>query len=242
MVDCTISGNTALIGGGIYFGRGKASLQSCTISGNTGVNGYYGGGIQNYDSMTLTDCIVQENAVTPVVPGFETTGGGGISNSGVLTLNGCSIRGNRVSDSTGGGGGIRNTNDLTLNNCTIEGNRASGPGSGGGGGIWNSQSVVLNACTVRANTTDTRGGGIITTNSITLQNGTTFTENQAGGNGGAMHIDHAGTQTSTIDASSLSGNVAQGSGGGGSSIAHGDVTLRNGSAVSGNTAVTGEWG
>ena len=62
MDDTTVTGNTAVFGGGIYNLFGAANLTDCTISGNFA---YIGGGglLDLYATATLTDCTVSSNTI-----------------------------------------------------------------------------------------------------------------------------------------------------------------------------------
>ncbi|WP_406694879.1 choice-of-anchor Q domain-containing protein [Singulisphaera sp. Ch08] len=128
--ECTVSGNSASIGGGIA-NYGAMVLRNCTVSGNTAATG---GGLNNYNGgrMALTGCTISGNTAT--------FGGAGLSNYGVgTTLTNCTIVGNTVTSSFGSGGGITNVGStLTLANCTIMGNTASD-----GAGILNSVSAAV---------------------------------------------------------------------------------------------------
>jgi hypothetical protein len=86
IANCTISNNTALTGGGIFFTGQQVSptITGCTVTGNTG--NMRGGGIAIYQSgVVVTKCTVTGNS-TPSAPSFPETavgGGGGISVSDV---------------------------------------------------------------------------------------------------------------------------------------------------------------
>ena len=62
LTGCTISGNTATLGGGggLENASGALTLTNCTVSGNTANHG--GGGLYNvFGTMTLTSCTVSGN-------------------------------------------------------------------------------------------------------------------------------------------------------------------------------------
>ena len=124
LTDCTITGDTAKKGGGIYspLSNGSLHLYGCTISDNTAD---FGGGITNIDgAFSLSQCTVAYNSVTGA--------GGGIFNyDGKLSLDGCTVVGNSA-DVTAGG--INNDGaSMSLNNTIAamnSGGDVSGPSSG----------------------------------------------------------------------------------------------------------------
>ena len=129
-----------------------ASISGLTITG--GKTAGNGGGVQNYGSLTLTNCTVSGNSVTSN-PYGQTAGGGLYNdNGGTLTLTNCTVSGNSAPIGGGvsnglfqpranahadqlhrqrqfrnqpglGGGGVRNAGTATLSNCTLSGNTAA---------------------------------------------------------------------------------------------------------------------
>ena len=93
LTNCTVSGNTAQNGGGIYkSGIGTTTLTNCTVLGNTA---YDGGGIYKFNpsgfgsiggTLTLTNCTVSENTATHGGGGIGIYDSGGTVNSGTTTL------------------------------------------------------------------------------------------------------------------------------------------------------------
>ena len=141
VINCSISGNSADYGGGIYNVGGPGGHADLAVI-NSILSGNYGGGIFNDASgidsshgratLTITDSTLSGNY------------GGGIGNgafngeAGVTVIN-CTISGNST---TGNGAGISNTaggfnggshSIVTVSNSTISGNSAAGHG----GGIYN---------------------------------------------------------------------------------------------------------
>jgi hypothetical protein len=124
LVACTITGNTAMGGGGggIYNSPfGVMSISESTISGNESTLGD-GGGIDNLGTMTIQASTVSGNTVT-------VGDGGGVANRGMLSIGDSTISGNHVLIS-GDGGGISNVSSLTLTDDTIGANTAQGSGGG----------------------------------------------------------------------------------------------------------------
>ncbi len=130
VINCTISGNSAINGGGIR-NEGEMSVAGSTFSDNSATN--TGGGISNgiEAAMTVTNSTLQGNAIT--TNAFSRRCGGGISNDGTLKMNNCSVVGNLARY----GGGISNAGLLTVTNSTIAGNSATS-----GGGIYNSKAGI----------------------------------------------------------------------------------------------------
>ncbi|MHC4656787.1 MAG: right-handed parallel beta-helix repeat-containing protein [Planctomycetota bacterium] len=94
IINCTISGNTAVIGSGMYNDNSNPKLSNCTFIGNSASSG---GGMYSYNdsSPTLSNCTFSNNSAT--------SGGGGMySYDSSPTLTNCTFSGN----SANSGGGI----------------------------------------------------------------------------------------------------------------------------------------
>jgi len=153
--QCTLSGNSADVGGGIY-NDSTATLNECALSGNAA--DYEGGGILggSFSTLMLNKCALSGNT---------TTGSGGgiyIESYTSLTMDQCTLSGNMA---TGYGGGINNGGTVTLNQCTLSGNSSSQ-----GGGIGNVAMVTLNQCTLSGNSATDYGGGIVNFGTLTMTN------------------------------------------------------------------------
>jgi len=162
--------------------NGTISISDLTIrNGNamieSGIKGGDGGGIYNCGNLTLTRCVIKNNAAGHGgwFHGYGGDGGngGGIHNIGILTIDNCTITGNSAGDGEytsrdeyggkgGDGGGIFNKGTLTVDICSINNNRGgNGGGSdfwgvsfgGGGGGVYNEVESNLNmsGCAVYGN-------------------------------------------------------------------------------------------
>ena len=109
LADCTVSGNSAGFGGGIYNALGMLTLTGCTVSGNSASSN--GGGIDNATgTLTLTNSTVYGNKAS--------SNGGGIDNAtGTLTLTDCTVAGNSAT----GGGGLYNdgSGPVSVNNTIV---------------------------------------------------------------------------------------------------------------------------
>ncbi len=180
--DCTISGNTALYGGGMFNGNGQLTLNNSVISGNNATKtgggvmiemssdsilngttfnnntaGIEGGGIYHlYSISTLVNSTVSSNTTDMY--------GGGISNrAGDFNLSNVTVSGNSANED-GAGVYVVNidtfTGTVSLTNTTITNNTAdnNSSGSGDGGGIFKAFTTTVRLKnTILAGNTD-RGG------------------------------------------------------------------------------------
>ncbi len=140
MTDCTIGGNYAYIGAGLYNGNSTASLYASTIAQNDATTS--GGGVYNLGTLALADTTISGNSAPQ---------GGGLLNLGDAALAFCTVASNSASV---GVGGIYNAGTATLDDTIVASNRVGsidsdvgGPnaaavagtynliGSGGSGGI-----------------------------------------------------------------------------------------------------------
>jgi hypothetical protein len=125
LTGCTISGNSSIIGAGIY-NDGTTMLTNCTIANNTatdaGVGGGRAGGIFNNSSSTLylTNCTVSGNAAIGNPNGG---GGGGLQLGGTAQLANTIVAGNTTD---GGGPDISGTGISAGYNLIRIGNGSSG--------------------------------------------------------------------------------------------------------------------
>ena len=149
-----------------YFGGGISNAGTLTLTNST-VSGNYssgGGGIYDAGTLTIINSTVSEN--------FSAFGGGGIyiNGGGTLTLTDSTVSGN-VAYYLLAGGGILNQGTATLINTTVSGNDVY---YGGGGGIRNYPSgiMTLTNSTVSGNDGDYAPGGIRNAGILTLTNST----------------------------------------------------------------------
>jgi hypothetical protein len=158
LTSCTVSGNTARAGGGIYnvggtysYPRGSLALMNSTVSDNQASNS--NGGIFNHGTMTVTSSTVSGNAA------YDT--GGGIANVfGTLTLSNSTVSGNAANKYTGG---IFNSGVLTLINSTVSGNEAdwvNGIENYRDGTLTMTKTVVDGVCYTGADATTSNGYNI----------------------------------------------------------------------------------
>jgi hypothetical protein len=112
---CTLTGNTADNGGGIY-NYGTLTVINNSILSDNGLPGIgFGGGIYNAGKLTVSNSTVSGNFA------FF---GGGIYNSGGATVSGCTLSGNSAygGGAFAGGGIYNNGYALTVSNSTFSGN------------------------------------------------------------------------------------------------------------------------
>ncbi len=218
----TISGGkTSQNGGGLYNDLGMVSLSNCTISGNSAG---YGGGLYNSGTMILTDCTISGNSAQfaaaglgnnnngtailtdcTIADGNAQNQGGGLCNYGTVSLAGCTISGNSASDLAGG---LYNGGSATVTDCTISGNSAEF-----GGGLDNGNGVIatltLTDCTISGNSAGKSGGGLYNLYSNLTLTACTITGNAAGRNGGGLFTNATPSSASLTD-TIVAGNTTSG--------------------------------
>jgi hypothetical protein len=141
------------------------TLRRLTLTGGNGYpdNNVRGGAIFNAGILSLTDCIVTNNASAE---GF----GGAILNSGTLRLQRSTFANNRALIAGGAINNFSATSLLIASNCTFTSNRANL-----GGAIQSASAgatAVMTHCTLFANqATNSTGGGInVASGSVTVSN------------------------------------------------------------------------
>ena len=220
--DATVSGGGVFVGGGGAFtmNGGKVSGNSATIGGGVFVTG-------SGATFTMTGGEVSGNSAA----NYSIGGGGGVY-------------------STGGGVFISDGGAFTMTGGEVSGNSISALGMAAGGGVcfdYTGGSFTMNGGKVIGNT-GTIGGGVYlvgSTDGFTTTKGTlTMTGGEVSGNigtwGAGVYIDGAGEFTMSGSAK-VSGNKANGDGGGVQS-ALGGAFIMNGGEVSVNEAGLGGTG
>jgi hypothetical protein len=217
LTQTTITNNQASYGAGI-FNYGTLQLSQTSISGNSTTAGNQqailnGGALLNSGTATIDHSTISNNQMTPS-GSFNTITGGGIINfnNGILYLNHSTVSGNRGSDV---GGGIFNygtdTLTLTITNSTISDNEALI-----GGGINNQSWLSLNNSTISGNSASAGGGIYNYANPSPIPSASPRA---------TAHLQH----------STIVGNNATGSMGGGGIGSANDLTLLR-TIITGNSA------
>ena len=144
-----------------------------------------------------TNRIFQADAATTIsgltlTEGLDSGNGGAIHAGSPLTVTDSTISESRAN---GRGGGIYAGDELTLENTIVSGNSA--PGGGGGistvvptsGGKYEqvSDPVAVSSSRITGNTSDGRGAGILAAGPLEVD-GSTLSENVAGGDGGGIFL------------------------------------------------------
>ena len=232
-------------GGGIYSDHATLTVSDCTISGNSATSGagiFSDGENSGSATLTVTNSTLSGNSTNLGV-------GGAIFNDGLnfgsatLTVTNSTLSGNSGGEGGGifNGGGFHGSATLTVTNSTLSNNL--GPDNGGGifsdGENSGSATLTVTNSTLSGNSTNNNGGGIFSggvfSGSATLTiNNSTFSGNSAtaiisGGSGGGIYNQSA----LTINNSTFSGNSATNGGGGvfNTGVLSGSATLTLGSTI-----------
>ena len=193
-----------------------ASISGLTIS--NGQAPFYGGGVQNFGALTITDSNLSGNFALI---------GGGIANAGTLTVISSNLSGNSASNFAGA---IYNQAAVVvINNSTFSGNFA-----GAGGVILNSGTLTVTGSSFLGNYSVSGAGAILNFQMLTIT-GSTFSDNSAGSSGGGIY----NFLTVKITNSTFSGNSASTSGGGIYNQGPIQTLTISSSTFSGNAATTG---
>ncbi len=168
-------------GSGCLENNGELELVGVGLYGCTG---QWGGAIQNWGTLTMTDGEVEDSTDTGV------GGGGGVWNSGTATLTEVAFR--RNSSAADGGAIFTYEGSLQLTDCWLDDNTALR-----GGGLFTGSRADLLNVTVSRNTStgpDPRGGGIYSFATLSLTNVTIFDNyTNPGGRGGGVYLDDTST-------------------------------------------------
>ncbi len=234
---CTITGNSAPDGGGIYINDAfeLTEITGTTISSNTSTS-YGGGGICAHSEVHIADDseisgnisegrgagiwsdkdLEVENTTIDGNESKSESGGGIFVTGGTLTMTGGSIKNCKASR----GGALRLIEGATatLTNVEISGNSVDGSGDNGRGGAIgvSGSTLTMTGCTLTGNkSTDDDGGAIdfdaaekkLTLIDMTLSDNSVTKEDRQGG---ALNLERG---TATISGCMITGNSAPDGGG-----------------------------
>ncbi len=142
--DITIMGGNISDDGGGIFNDGTLTVTNSTLSGNSA--GSWGGGIYNGGTLHVIDSTLSGNSAR--------VGGGIVHADGTLTVTNTTLSGNTASI----GGGMANVGSttMTVTNSTLSGNSADAVG----GGIYNGEvgTLTVTNSTLSGNSADFGGG------------------------------------------------------------------------------------
>ena len=211
-------------GAGIYSNGGTLDIEGSTFANNTATNG---AGLYTTTNTTTTiyetsfvdnsatqdgGAIYNAGTLTIVLGGFGTNSagryGGAISNSGTATLSEGILDNNTAVTR---GGGVNNQGNLTLDNDTLVYHNSVTSASGSGGGVYSaaaSQTILRDI--IMSENTATNGGGLRNEGTLTIEDDSEFTLNQAAQQGGALYN---GDGTVTIINTRILSNTAGTNGG-----------------------------
>ena len=244
VTDSTFTGNTAAAGGAIY-NTGTLTVEGGNFTDNSAAPAdgsdvtvsNVGGAIYNADDAELSINGTRFEGNTAAIAGavnnqFDSSHITGITNA-VFVNNTASLS---------AGGALRNQGGIdSIAGTTFEGNTA-----GNGGALWNGAggtitSITDTTFTGNKSTDPAVGGGAITNaGEIAKINATTFTDNSAAGDGGAIYNvkSGGGTASITLSNTTFTGNTADGNGG--AIYNGGNLTFSGNNTFSGNTAAEGK--
>ncbi|MGH8099811.1 MAG: choice-of-anchor Q domain-containing protein, partial [Chthoniobacterales bacterium] len=240
-----VDGNAASV---VFFIFRNLPGETVIISGLTIRNGTgdFGAGIENEETLTITNSIISGNM------GLEL--GGGIGNAGTATITNTIISGNSAIE----GAGIYSPGITTVTNSTISGNMATTTGGACttadgtleitnstlsnnsadvGGAIENGGGTVTLTNTIVSGNSARDGGGVyighgLTMNGITIVN-STLSNNTAARGGGAFNVGTLEVTNSTVSGNTSTGDTA--GDGGGAGYNAGTLNIVS-STISGNMA------
>ncbi len=240
--DSEITGNDAsFAGGGVFNGstiagdRPQATVVNSVVEGNTAA--VAGGGLANAAKATIT-------ITDGRIDGNTGAGGGGIwvVDDSTATIDGTQVNNNTATGS--GGGGLLNSGRSTVRNATFDGNEAIYVGgvSGVGGAIYNGSNTAsavstldLEASTLSHNR-GYGGSALVAYSTNGATSSTTIDRSTISGNlsSSVFGAIEQVAQPLTITNSTITDNVATGSGGAGALATSGPTGIR-GTVFAGNT-------
>jgi hypothetical protein len=162
-------------GGGGVMNYGTLTLKNCVVGDNIANDG---AGIYNNGTLTLVNSTVRDNFADGIAPpGYECGSGGGIKSAkGTLMLINSTVSGNEA-EGKGGGVHISCACAAVFTNTTISGNKAASSG----GGAFIKGTLQLVNCTISKNGTSEKGGGVFVGTGGRLDYVNTIIANNVGG-------------------------------------------------------------
>lgn len=230
-VGKSVDGDTIQIAAGTYFENDILLSSSVTLmgagSGSTIIDGGGNGRIfRTYLTNTIANVTIQNGATITPSSDIFVTGGGAILNSGTLTIQDSVLKNNSA---LGSGGAIFTLNHaLTIENTEIVSNTAEALGGGIYGYYINGTITVTNSLLADNTAVGLYGGGIHTTNPLTMRH-TTVRDNRSANGGGGVSV----SADAVLEHVTISGNESES--GAGFYVSLGTTTLEN-STISGNSA------
>lgn len=199
VADCTVTGNTAEWGGGLYNGElGNMTVLRSTISGNTA--NASGGGLYSWiNVVTVRDSTFSSN-YAPEGAGIRN------ANNGYLFVFNSTITGNIADNS---GGGLSNDNSRAVISYSTFGDNSAPDGAGISS--RGASQLEIDHSTISGNPGGTYGGGILITDGTANISDSFISYNSADHGAG---IDNSYGGDVTILRTTISGNTAVFDGGG----------------------------
>ena len=192
--DCGPYGDDICGGGIIIQADGTAVISNSTLINNTA---RFGGGISNFGTLTVKNCVFWGN--TAII------GGGGIDNNGTAIMKYSTLSNN--SSEQVGGGVLTDVGLMDIQDSTISANEANFSG----GGIYAHNKIAINNSTVSGNTAQLAGGIFVAHEGTLTVTQSTVTNNSSDRGSGAGIVSTANSSTSTmVSYSIVSGNVISG--------------------------------
>ncbi len=161
VTNCTMTGNSAMMGGAVCGMYTTATIQDCTISNNyagQAAGGMILGGDSGYSMVTIKDCTFMNNRSGMIAGALELQDG-----CDPATITGCTFSGNSTTNSggavdVGGTGSGAMTQTISFTNCEITDNSATIVA----GGIYLTDyfDATITACTITGNSATQVGGGV----------------------------------------------------------------------------------
>jgi len=227
-------------GGGIFFTGSDGTFTGINIYDNTAA--MHGGGIgaEGRNGWTMTNSYIRDNVAPGLAGGiwlWTNNNGSGDMEGASPTLTNVSIESNIAS--MDGGGVLVNNSNPVFENCLIKNNQTDQ--NGGGIAAWDYSLFVINDCIISENKTiNGSGGGLysIGMETHTTITNTTFSANEAGGDGGG--ICFLGSPVGTLTNLTIVNNIA--SNGGGIHVVGLSSHIISNSTITGNSSEYGGGG